>query len=965
MNTPLGNAESAFAPAPRNAAGYQHQTHAGALFDPNEVARSWRTIVEPGSVHECRILGGKLGNGWKIGTVSGYFDNVTPLIAALRLVTAGNFYLTLNPVAPDLIARCANRLRFADRAGTTSDLHIARRRWLVVDCDPTRPAGISATTAEKNEAFEMAQAVRADLSAQGWPDPVLADSGNGCHLVYRVDLPADDGGLAARVLKALDARFSTGRCKLDTTLGNAARIIKLYGTIAAKGDNMPTRPHRLSRIVQAPDALEPVSRDLLAAVAVTAQTTKNSATGQPVRNGTAPRQAFDLDGFLHRHGIATQGERVKAGERIIVLEECPFDPSHGDHGEVTLHVQPGGRLGFKCHHSSCADRHWQDFRQRFEPDRQRHSSAPPTVATPATAPSLDGVVILPGHGVTITQAANELFPRVAKGGDVFTRGGAIVTTRVENREIILDVVKPAAARSLLERFATFAAWRSGRDGKPVLKPTVIAEDMARALLESQSARDHLPRITGLINCPIMFGLGDVAGPGYHAASGLLVTGGAMPPRVDLAEAVATLAGLLGEFEFQTEGDRARAIAMLVTPALKLGGHLRGNIPADAAEADKSQSGKTYRQKITAALYNERPSIVTARTGGVGSVDETFNQALIGGRPFIQLDNFRGRYESAHLEAFLTAERSFPCRVPHCREIVVDPSRFFVLLTSNGIETTRDFANRSCVVRIKKREGVSFKQYPEGDLLAHVRANQSYFLGCVFAVIGAWIAQGRQSTNETRHDFREWGGILDWIVQEIFGAAPLMDGHRAAQERVSNPALTFLRRLALAVRDDNLLGQPLTASRLYELAEDASVDVPGLREPNADHGKRQVGIVLGRVFKAGDLVEIDGFSVTKSETQTRRDNGGDYLAKTYTFRTTAEAAQDSKCIEKQYQFSSGTRSSAACAANDLLPPPEVIAQWQREAKNATMAAREPTPPSPRINFDDDPASPENNTPTGKE
>ena len=106
------------------------------------------------------------------------------------------------------------------------------------------------------------------------------------------------------------------------------------------------------------------------------------------------------------------------------------------------------------------------------------------------------------------------------------------------------------------------------------------------------------------------------------------------------------------------------IASLITPALKSGGFIKGRVPADVAEADQSQSGKTYRQKVIAALYNEQLSLVTSREGGVGSIDESLNQALVAGRPFIQFDNFRGRFESAHLEAFLTAEGSFPCRVPH-------------------------------------------------------------------------------------------------------------------------------------------------------------------------------------------------------------------------------------------------------------------------------------------------------------
>ncbi len=170
------------------------------------------------------------------------------------------------------------------------------------------------------------------------------------------------------------------------------------------------------------------------------------------------------------------------------------------------------------------------------------------------------------------------------------------------------------------------------------------------------------------------------------------------------------------------------MASLLTPALKLGEHLRGNVPADVAEADKSQSGKTYRQKISAAIYNERVAIVSCKSGGVGSVDESLNAQLVTGRPFIQLDNFRGEFDSPHIEALLTAEKSFPARVPHCREVEVDPTRFFVFLTSNGVETTRDFANRSSIIRIRRREGFTFHRYPEGNLLEHVLGPTTLLFG---------------------------------------------------------------------------------------------------------------------------------------------------------------------------------------------------------------------------------------------
>jgi hypothetical protein len=508
------------------------------------------------------------------------------------------------------------------------------------------------------------------------------------------------------------------------------------------------------------------------------------------------------------------------------------------------------------------------------------------------AASSRNAIILPGSGVTIKATAEELFRRIAPTRTMFIRGGAVAGIAENNGTSGLEVIGPAAARSRFESYAKFLVHRSGRNGELVLKPAIVPQEMALALLESEEARIFLPAITGLINCPMIVRSADrieIVGRGYHPGTGLYVTGGETPKDVALSDAIVTLRELLAEFDFQSPGDRSRAMASLITPALKLGGHLRGNVPADVAEADQSQSGKTYRQKLVAAIYNETPSLVTARSGGVGSIDESLNSRLLAGRPFIQLDNFRGKFDSPHIEALLTAERFFPVRVPYYREVMIDPGQFFVMLSSNGVETTRDFANRSNMVRIRKREqGFKFRRYPEGDLLEHVRARQPHYLGAVFAIVQRWIESGRQRSDETRHDFCEWVQILDWILRNILGEAPLMDGHQAAQERVSNPALTFLRKLVLAVAEQGRLGESLTASALYEVTDSAEVDIPGLREPDEDKGKRLIGSILGRLFKANDRLVVDGFAVTRHETETERhDGGGTYTARTYQFERLAE------------------------------------------------------------------------------
>ncbi len=40
-----------------------------------------------------------------------------------------------------------------------------------------------------------AREVRDHLRGQGWPEPVVGDSGNGAHLLYRADLPNDPESL--------------------------------------------------------------------------------------------------------------------------------------------------------------------------------------------------------------------------------------------------------------------------------------------------------------------------------------------------------------------------------------------------------------------------------------------------------------------------------------------------------------------------------------------------------------------------------------------------------------------------------------------------------------------------------------------------------------------------------------------------------------------------------------------------
>ena len=201
-------------------------------------------------------------------------------------------YFRANPVKDACLGRAANRLKKANKGDTSSAKDIVRRRLMAIDIDPvTEVKGISATNEEKELARKKMVRVRRYLEKRKWPQPVVLDSGNGYHLLFRLDLPVDDDGLIERCLKALHARFSDATADVDTSVHDPARMLKLPGTMACKGDPLPDRPHRQSRVLEIPDnGLCAVRRRLLEQLAAKAPAETVRAN---LLTGTTPPAVFE------------------------------------------------------------------------------------------------------------------------------------------------------------------------------------------------------------------------------------------------------------------------------------------------------------------------------------------------------------------------------------------------------------------------------------------------------------------------------------------------------------------------------------------------------------------------------------------------------------------------------------------------------------------------------------------------
>ncbi|MEQ8788903.1 MAG: phage/plasmid primase, P4 family [Pirellulaceae bacterium] len=204
-------------------------------------------------------------------TFSGYFTEASAAadaIAPIEAVEPPGVYVTLNPVSADVVARAANRIK-PKAKNTTRDDEIVCLRWLLVDVDPVRPAGVSSTEDEMQAALDLANTSREALELEGWPAPITGMSGNGAYVLWRLDdLPTSDSELIRRVLLGLKARFDTDKAAIDEKTFNPSRIVKVLGTVARKGDHTDDRPHRRSWFIAPDHELSPVSRELLEVVAI-------------------------------------------------------------------------------------------------------------------------------------------------------------------------------------------------------------------------------------------------------------------------------------------------------------------------------------------------------------------------------------------------------------------------------------------------------------------------------------------------------------------------------------------------------------------------------------------------------------------------------------------------------------------------------------------------------------------------
>ena len=335
------------------------------MIDKQTIRRWWDVFVGNGEFTEVRILG-------KF-QYSGYFRSVDNLITAIEPyadMENEQIYFTLNKINDDCYARQQCEKIVKAPKMTTTDSDIVTRRFVLLDFDPVRASGVNASDAEFECAHRKAGDVFRYLRNNGFKDAAVCKSGNGWHLILRVNFPNDEHttDVLKRFLQSLGKMYSDNEVEVDEKVFNAGRICKLYGTMAKKGANIKERPWRMSEIVYVPKEYEENDISLFERIAdLLPKEEPKVLPNQRFRNASSA--PFDLRTWLNEHGIKYKEERQGNSTRFT-LEECPWVDQHSDKKkwDSALFLAQDGQITFNCHHSHCKGKTWHDVRLVYEPD---------------------------------------------------------------------------------------------------------------------------------------------------------------------------------------------------------------------------------------------------------------------------------------------------------------------------------------------------------------------------------------------------------------------------------------------------------------------------------------------------------------------------------------------------------------------------------------------------------------------
>jgi hypothetical protein len=748
--------------------------------DIAEIKRTISLLYQSGDVVELRALdfNGK--------PHAGYFNDFDKLAtAAARLSgTMMGVYLVLNPIKKELLARAVNRIADGPK-NLTADADIISRRWFPIDVDANRAPGISSTDEEHEFTITTAKDIKAYLITMGFlaNSIIIADSGNGAHLLVRIDIPndTDNKALIQSCIEALKAKFESDKAIIDKTVFNAARIWKCYGTICKKGDSTEDRPHRTANLLEVPANIVITPIEALKALAAT--TPQPETPQAPKTTYHSNGQEFDLDTWMSTHGIeVTKKEPYNGGTRYI-LKVCPFNSNHTG-TSAAIFKMSNGAIVYKCQHDGCIDNDWRKLREMLEPeyaDRKRQYEQRAQLGPGASLENngLPEIRVTGRNTKDITTDAIDALHKSNIPPTMFKRGSLPVRVSKDECDTpYIEVMNEPALRGRLDRVATYVKYvkKQGKQESDEYKvvPTAVPLDVVRDVMSLPDFR--LPALANITEIPALRANGSILStPGYDPVSKLyyVPSRNLIVPKIPenpTTEEVRETVNLINEvyinFPFDSPASRTNAIAATATCIYRP--MFDGNVPLFIISKPQAGVGAGL---VTAALCMTTTGRDPAMFGAPKDEDEwakVIFAAVKAGQQIIIFDNCDGVLYSANLARLITA-KTIGGRILGRSENAVMPNNSMIFCNGNNITLDGDLPRRSYLSRMETDADMPWERecnYLHSPLIPWVKANQGRIVAAYLTIAKAWIAAGKPLDDSLPRlgGFEEWQTVIGGVLK---------------------------------------------------------------------------------------------------------------------------------------------------------------------------------------------------------
>ena len=438
---------------------------------------------------------------------------------------------------------------------------------------------------------------------------------------------------------------------------------------------------------------------------------------------------------------------------------------------------------------------------------------------------------------------------ISDRGDLFERGGELVRVSGGGIEPVAD----DWLLDYLDRNVNFIGVRRIRD-EEVDEYRDAPEWLARRAAAKRMDAVLRP-LRSVITAPTMRRNGTILdSPGYDPATGLYLLPGewprapSMPTRTELKEAAETIWRPFAEFPFVDDVACGVMLSTVLTAVIRQSLDVA---PGSIFDAPAAATGKTLLGFCVQALTGmPRQAIPECRDED--ELRKRLLSTLRTGQPCLLLDNIRGQFGSASLEAMLTTD-VYSDRLLGGSRMLTLPTSVVVLISGNNFRPVGDLWRRFLTVRmdagVEAPERRSFSLEP----FTHCRDNRQKIVAAALTLLRGFVAEGSPRTTSDRlASFEDWDSRVRQAVLWLNSAGLMPEGasvgdpvgsiERAKRDEPERQKLAAILVLAhrifrggnswrvadLVRKTQEAIAQPIGASDEVEALHHAVMEIAGER-----------------------------------------------------------------------------------------------------------------------------------------